>query len=256
MTSSERGFTLIELLVVVAIIAILAAILFPVFARARAKAYETQCISNIKNTALAMKVYTSDYDGYYAVRWHTTLFPGYISDYGTAGCPKMKSALTDDGGPPLYSFNGRVNNSYWCHGYGGLVWYGRSGGYVINYSPADPALDVWVEAPARTVMFTETQFYPNYYEWWSGLPHINCQGLAQPGMSAIVFPHNDGVNVAWCDGHAGREIRSGLLVGCDHDSDGVPGNTPDDNLWDLGPDTLEVAQRTTDTYAEWGTCPY
>jgi prepilin-type N-terminal cleavage/methylation domain-containing protein/prepilin-type processing-associated H-X9-DG protein len=58
----RRGFTLIELLVVIAIIAILAAILFPVFARAREKARQASCQSNLKQIMLAMKQYTSDYD--------------------------------------------------------------------------------------------------------------------------------------------------------------------------------------------------
>jgi len=55
-----RGFTLIELLVVIAIIAILAAILFPVFARARAKARQTSCLSNIRQIAVAMLSYAQD----------------------------------------------------------------------------------------------------------------------------------------------------------------------------------------------------
>jgi prepilin-type N-terminal cleavage/methylation domain-containing protein/prepilin-type processing-associated H-X9-DG protein len=57
-----RGFTLIELLVIIAIIAILAAILFPVFAQAREKARQTSCLSNMKQIGLALSMYTQDYD--------------------------------------------------------------------------------------------------------------------------------------------------------------------------------------------------
>ena len=60
--SKHSGFTLIELLVVIAIIAILAAILFPVFATAREKARQTQCLSNLRQFAMATMMYTQDFD--------------------------------------------------------------------------------------------------------------------------------------------------------------------------------------------------
>lgn len=59
----ERGFTLIELLVVISIISLLAAILFPVFARARDNARRTSCISNLKQIGLGIVMYTQDHDG-------------------------------------------------------------------------------------------------------------------------------------------------------------------------------------------------
>jgi len=62
---SALGFTLIELLVVIAIIAILAAILFPVFAKARAKAEQTDCVSNEKQIAFAVIMYSGDYDQHF-----------------------------------------------------------------------------------------------------------------------------------------------------------------------------------------------
>mgnify|MGYP001309147609 CR=1 FL=1 len=63
--SSAVGFTLIELLVVVAIIGILAAILFPVFAKARENARRASCISNLKQIALSGQLYLQDNDRIY-----------------------------------------------------------------------------------------------------------------------------------------------------------------------------------------------
>jgi len=61
----HSGFTFIELLVVIAIISILTAILFPIFAQARAKARQATCLSNLKQIGLALGMYLQDYDETY-----------------------------------------------------------------------------------------------------------------------------------------------------------------------------------------------
>jgi prepilin-type N-terminal cleavage/methylation domain-containing protein len=75
----RRAFTLIELLVCIAIIAILAAILFPVFAQAKESAKQTTCMMNMRQVGLAAKMYTTDHeDSWYPVMRYD-FRPGYAS---------------------------------------------------------------------------------------------------------------------------------------------------------------------------------
>jgi prepilin-type N-terminal cleavage/methylation domain-containing protein/prepilin-type processing-associated H-X9-DG protein len=80
------GFTLNELLAVLAIICILAAILFPIFAQARERAGATSCVSNMKGISLALAEYSVDYDG------------ALIKDY--YGFPPVVDGNVDWGYPP------------------------------------------------------------------------------------------------------------------------------------------------------------
>lgn len=96
------GFTLIELLVVIAIIAILAAILFPVFARARDKARQASCQSNLKQLGLAILQYEDDSDdamppisaSYKPLGTWRQLIQPYIKNTQITACPSnpMKDA--------------------------------------------------------------------------------------------------------------------------------------------------------------------
>src|SRR5215475_869222 len=70
----RRGFTLIELLVVIAIIAILAAMLLPALARAKARAKQTACLSNLRQIGLGTIMYVQEQQKYPGCLWLNSTF--------------------------------------------------------------------------------------------------------------------------------------------------------------------------------------
>ena len=160
MRDRRSGFTLIELLVVIAIIAILAAILLPVFAQAREMARGASCKSNLKQIGAAMMMYTQDYDettvpllthagpvlptGYTLTRqgnlntyihgWHHNVHP-YVKNFGVFNCPSAAPSPV-----PLYT--GSVPNPPGCIGSGPTEPTGDSLSYGMNYrgGSATPSL--------------------------------------------------------------------------------------------------------------------
>jgi prepilin-type N-terminal cleavage/methylation domain-containing protein/prepilin-type processing-associated H-X9-DG protein len=188
----RTGFTLIELLVVIAIIAILAAILFPVFARAREKARQTSCLANSKQIALGVLMYAQDYDEQLMLNartvagggyWYERVAP-YLKNLQILQCPSMA--------PHVNSVPTGADHNYQCD------YTGNHNIYYAGYGGPLTAL-AKIEKPAECMLLCDNMSAWDYMfpPWWSN-------------YGVNTYPHNEGANVAFCDGHSkwiGRTAR-------------------------------------------------
>jgi prepilin-type N-terminal cleavage/methylation domain-containing protein/prepilin-type processing-associated H-X9-DG protein len=227
---SRRAFTLIELLVVVAIIAILAAILFPVFARAKSAAQATACLSNSRQLGLAELMYQLDSEDrvvpvittiygapYQDLRdlWYSKLAPyikngqlsqgGYTGDYlGTIlRCPIDPSSNQTLG--KLIHVSYGLNFYY-------LANRNISGTDDAAFSP--PISYAQIQSPADTVFIGESygpfgKVQPPYFDsWWDGVSFTNPQTTPnQMNPGERPQRHDNAANYTLSDGHTKRHSQ-------------------------------------------------
>ena len=232
MKGTRSGFTLIELLVVITIIAVLAAMLFPVFSSARGSAKRAACQSNLKQIVAAALMYADDYAGvapppiYYGVRWGEpvvvsgVLLVGWterIAPYAKSYYRTVGAASPNKGHKTIFSCPEQVH----YYSYGIVWWYPPPHTWDRSLSQGLPVSQV--VRPTKMVFFYEMR--RSYAEdsknrTWvlnedSGLSNDNQPDGPQyykfPGHADTVDagscwlswpgPHNDGHNLAFVDGH-------------------------------------------------------
>jgi prepilin-type N-terminal cleavage/methylation domain-containing protein/prepilin-type processing-associated H-X9-DG protein len=171
--NARKGFTLIELLVVIAIIAILAAILFPVFAKAREKARQITCASNLKQIGIGLAMYIQDYDESYPSGtdsnyngstdldgWAGQINP-YLKSLGILKCPDDATApianvtITTTGGTTtgqtLSPVSYALNDNLWGAKDSLLVTVDRTvAAFEVSNAWADPSFNVDSGGPSGT----------------------------------------------------------------------------------------------------------
>jgi prepilin-type N-terminal cleavage/methylation domain-containing protein/prepilin-type processing-associated H-X9-DG protein len=207
-STRQSAFTLIELLVVIAIIAILAAILFPVFAQAREKARQTSCLSNTRQLANAVAMFTQDHDemlpkaffndvvnGPTGMPWNTgwdgAIYP-YIKNAQVFACPSdtFKRTYTIPPSDPEYNRH-PLRNVIMPTSY-------RYNASNLPNGPWDALSLAALDFPAESIFITESMPGANNANWnqlatWEG---------AREGFVCINFTNN-----AAFDRHVGRMSR-------------------------------------------------
>jgi prepilin-type N-terminal cleavage/methylation domain-containing protein len=165
------GFTLIELLVVVAIISILAAILFPVFASAREKGRQSACMSNLKQIGLAWLMYAQDYD-------ERTIYSCYGNvGNSNAGAACGATGAIDYNGPWVNSSQSYFGPNNYPHGHG------TTPGFLL--SPYIKSAEVWRCPSDVGGNGTGTKGYPNTQPWQTGT--VNAYG---GGFENVSYAYN------------------------------------------------------------------
>lgn len=218
---SRPGFTLIELLVVIAIIAILAALLLPSLSKAKAKAYQVQCIGNLRQLALTSQLYSDDNAGFFVpngegnvasgiklwVLGAEHLYPEYFTNRAYILDPKYALFADYLKVPGVYKCPADRDEPVWAG-----VKYVKLRSYSLNcyFNWQTPENSVFSSSRITFRKQSELARYDasRYYTFVDGAPLNLCLSAFQlyTGTSGWLYhrpsaEHNNGGTFAFGDGH-------------------------------------------------------